>query len=195
MSARILVLPGSTRLASHNRRLALEAARLLALSNATVTLVDLADYPMPIYDGDTEETEGPPAMAIKLAQRIAEQDGMLLVSPEYNASIPPLLKNTLDWVSRVRKIEGRPLQPFKRLVVALASASPGRLGGLRGLVALRPVCLALGAEVLTAQLAVHDAATAFDENGRLADERQRLALDALLEQLIDHAQALGRHQP
>lgn len=195
MSARILVLPGSTRLASHNRRLALEAARLLALSNATVTLVDLADYPMPIYDGDTEEAEGPPAMAIKLAQRIAEQDGMLLVSPEYNASIPPLLKNTLDWVSRVRKIEGRPLQPFKRLVVALASASPGRLGGLRGLVALRPVCLALGAEVLTAQLAVHDAATAFDENGRLADERQRLALDALLEQLIDHAQALGRHQP
>ena len=195
MSARILVLPGSTRLASHNRRLALEAARLLALSNATVTLVDLADYPMPIYDGDTEEAEGPPAMAIKLAQRIAEQDGMLLVSPEYNASIPPLLKNTLDWVSRVRKIEGRPLQPFKRLVVALASASPGRLGGLRGLVALRPVCLALGAEVLTAQLAVHDAATAFDENGRLADERQRIALDALLEQLIDHAQALGRHQP
>ena len=195
MSARILVLPGSTRLASHNRRLALEAARLLALSNATVTLVDLADYPMPIYDGDTEEAEGPPAMAIKLAQQIAEQDGMLLVSPEYNASIPPLLKNTLDWVSRVRKIEGRPLQPFKRLVVALASASPGRLGGLRGLVALRPVCMALGTEVLTAQLAVHDAATAFDENGRLADERQRLALDALLEQLIDHAQALGRHQP
>ena len=195
MSARILVLPGSTRLASHNRRLALEAARLLALSNATVTLVDLADYPMPIYDGDTEEADGPPDMAIKLAERIAEQDGLLLVSPEYNASVPPLLKNALDWVSRVRKIEGRPLQPFKRLVVGLASASPGRLGGLRGLVALRPVCLALGAEVLTAQLAVHDAASAFDADGRLADERQRLALDALLEQLIDHAQALGRHQP
>jgi chromate reductase len=195
MSARILVIPGSTRLASYNRRLALEAARLLALSNATVTLVDLADYPMPIYDGDTEEAEGPPDMAVKLAERIAEQDGMLLVSPEYNASIPPLLKNTLDWVSRVRKIQGRPLQPFKRLVVGLASASPGRLGGLRGLIALRPVCLSLGAEVLTTQLSVHEAATAFDESGRLADERQRLALDALLEQLIDHAQALGRHQP
>lgn len=194
MSARILVLPGSTRLGSHNRRLALEAARLLALGNATVTMVDLADYPMPIYDGDLEERSGPPEMAVKLAERIAAQDGMLLVSPEYNASVPPLLKNALDWVSRVRKVEGRPLQPFRRLVVALASASPGRLGGLRGLMALRPICQSVGAEVLTTQLAVHEAATAFDENGRLQDERQRLALEALLEQLTDYAQALGRNQ-
>jgi len=195
MSARILVIPGSIRLASYNRRLAQEAARLLALGNATVTLLDLADYPLPIYDGDSEEANGPPALAVQLAERIAEQDGLLLVSPEYNASISPLLKNALDWASRVRKVRGKPLQPFRHLVVGLASASPGRLGGLRGLVALRPICQALGAEVLTTQLAVHEAATAFDENGRLADERQRLALDALLEQLIDHAQALGRHQP
>ena len=195
MSARILVIPGSIRLASYNRRLAQEAARLLALGNATVTLVDLADYPLPIYDGDSEEADGPPALAVQLAERIAEQDGLLLVSPEYNASVSPLLKNALDWASRVRKVRGKPLQPFRHLVVGLASASPGRLGGLRGLVALRPICQALGAEVLTTQLAVHEAATAFDENGRLADERQRLALDALLEQLIDHAQALGRHQP
>ena len=195
MSARILVIPGSIRLASYNRRLAQEAARLLALGNATVTLLDLADYPLPIYDGDSEEANGPPALAVQLAERIAEQDGLLLVSPEYNASISPLLKNALDWASRVRKVRGKPLQPFRHLVVGLASASPGRLGGLRGLVALRPICQALGAEVLTTQLAVHEAATAFDENGRLAEERQRLALDALLEQLIDHAQALGRHQP
>ena len=195
MSARILVIPGSIRLASYNRRLAQEAARLLALGNATVTLLDLADYPLPIYDGDSEEANGPPALAVQLAERIAEQDGLRLVSPEYNASISPLLKNALDWASRVRKVRGKPLQPFRHLVVGLASASPGRLGGLRGLVALRPICQALGAEVLTTQLAVHEAATAFDENGRLADERQRLALDALLEQLIDHAQALGRHQP
>ena len=195
MSARILVIPGSIRLASYNRRLAQEAARLLALGNATVTLLDLADYPLPIYDGDSEEANGPPALAVQLAERIAEQDGLLLVSPEYNASISPLLKNALDWASRVRKVRGKPLQPFRHLVVGLASASPGRLGGLRGLVALRPICQALGAEVLTTQLAVHEAATAFDENGRLVDERQRLALDALLEQLIEHAQALGRHQP
>ena len=75
MSARILVIAGSTRHASYNRRLALEAARLLALGSATVTLIDLADFPLPIYDGDTEETDGPPAMAIKLAERIAEQIG------------------------------------------------------------------------------------------------------------------------
>lgn len=195
MSPRILVLPGSARTGSYNKKLALEAARLLALSHATVSFVDLADYPLPLYDGDVEEASGVPQKAVQLAERIAAQDGMLLVSPEYNASVPPLLKNALDWVSRVRKVEGRPLQPYKQLVVGLIAASPGRLGGLRGLIALRPILLSLGAEVMTPQLAVNDAATAFDERGHLADERQRLALDALVEQLIDQAQALGRHQP
>ena len=194
MSPRILVMPGSTRSASYNRRLALEAGRLLALGDATVTMIDLADYPMAIYDGDTEEADGPPEAAVRLAERIAEQDALLLVSPEYNASVSPLLTNSLDWVSRVRKIQGRPVQPFKRLVVGLASASPGRLGGLRGLTALRPICLTLGAEVLTSQLSIPEAATAFDDKGRLKDERQRLALDALVENLIGTAQALGRHR-
>lgn len=195
MSARILVLPGSLRAASVNRKLAAEAARLLALSNATVTLVNLADYPLPIFDEDAEAQGGVPENAVLLAQRIAEQDGLLVVSPEYNASVTPLLKNAIDWASRVRKVKGRPVQPFRRLVVGLAAASPGRLGGLRGLAALRPILQSLGAEILTPQVTLADAHDGFDEAGRLKDEHGRMALDALVEQLLGEARVLGRHQP
>ncbi|KQT43053.1 NADPH-dependent FMN reductase [Aureimonas sp. Leaf454] len=195
MSVRILVIAGSLRSGSHNRRLANEAARLLTLTTAEVTLLDLADYALPIYDGDHEEAAGVPAAAVQLAERIEMQDGLLLVSPEYNASVSPLLKNAIDWTSRVRKIKGRPVQPFKELVVGLAAASPGRLGGLRGLQALRPICQSLGAEVLSAQVTLGDAATAFAEDGALTDDHARLALDRLVETLLEHAQALGRHVP
>ena len=195
MSPRILVVPGSARLESVNRRLAAEAARLLALTSATVTLLDLADYPLPLFDGDAEEDEGVPDNAVRLAGRVAEQDGLLLVSPEYNASVSPLLKNAIDWTSRVRKIGGRPVQPFRKLVVGLAAASPGRLGGLAGLVALRPILQSLGAEILTPQVTLGGAADGFDENGRVRDEQARTALDALVEQLLGQARVLGRHQP
>ena len=195
MSARILVLPGSARLTSPNRKLAAEAARLLALTNATVTLIDLGDYPLPIYDLDGEDLDDLPEHAMRLAERIADQDALLLVSPEVNASVSPLLKNALDWIGHVRKLKGRPTQPFRRLVVGLASASPSRLGDLRGLAALRLVCQALGAEVLTQQVTLSDSANGFDGNGRIQDEPVQMALDALLEQLHGHARALGRHQP
>jgi NAD(P)H-dependent FMN reductase len=195
MSVRILVIAGSLRSGSYNRRLAAEAARLLALTTAEVTMLDLADHSLPIYDGDDEAASGVPAAALQLAERIEMQDGLLLVSPEYNASVSPLLKNALDWASRVRKIKGRPVQPFKGLVVGLAAASPGRLGGLRGLQALRPICQSLGAEVLSAQVTVADAANAFGENGTLADDHVRMSLDVLVETLLEHAQALGRHVP
>ncbi|BDA86959.1 FMN reductase [Aureimonas sp. SA4125] len=194
MSPRILVLPGSLRLASVNRLLAAEAARQLALTAASVSLVDLADYPMPIYCGDDEDSDGPPEAALRLAEMIAAQDALLIVTPEYNASIPPLLKNALDWVSRVRKIRGRPVQPFRGLVVALAAASPSRLGGLRALVALRPICLALGTEVLTSQVTLADTGNGFDADGRLREEHARLSLETLVESLVGHARLLGRHQ-
>ncbi|HEX2019200.1 MAG TPA: NAD(P)H-dependent oxidoreductase [Aurantimonas sp.] len=193
MSINILVVPGSLRLASHNRRLAAEATRMLAMSDAVVTLLDLADYPLPIYDGDHEETAGVPQNAILLAQRIAAQDGLLLVSPEYNHSVTPLMKNAIDWTSRVRKVQGRPIQPFKGIVAGLASTSTGRFGGMRGLEALRIVMRALGAEVLTQQCTVASAAASFDEAGRLSDDVARTSLETLVEKLLDTARSLGRH--
>lgn len=193
MSARILVVPGSNRAGSANRRLAAEAARRLALTDATVTLISLSDYPLPIFDADIETESGVPEGAVQLAQRIAAQDAMLIVTPEYNHSLAPLLKNTIDWVSRVRKLNGRPLSPFRKLIVGLAAASSGRYGGMRGLAALRPVLLALGAEVLTAQCTLANAASGFDEAGGIADEKVRQSLEALLDSLAEHARVLGRH--
>jgi NAD(P)H-dependent FMN reductase len=193
LSINILVVPGSLRLASHNRRLAAEATRMLAMSDAVVTLLDLADYPLPIYDGDHEETAGVPQNAILLAQRIAAQDGLLLVSPEYNHSVTPLMKNAIDWTSRVRKVQGRPIQPFKGIVAGLASTSTGGFGGMRGLEALRIVMRVLGAEVLTQQCTVANAAASFDESGRLSDDVARTSLETLVEKLLDTARSLGRH--
>ncbi|MBO0663350.1 NAD(P)H-dependent oxidoreductase [Jiella sp. CQZ9-1] len=186
-------MPGSVRLGSHNRRLASEAMRLLSVTEAVVTRVDLADYPLPIYDGDFEIESGVPQNAQLLAQRIAAQDALLIVSPEYNASIPPLLKNAIDWASRVRKVNERPVQPFKGLVVGLASASPGRFGGQRGLEAVRVVLRALGADVMTQQCLLPLAGEGFDENGRLTDDVARSSLESLCDKLLDTARSLSRH--
>jgi len=193
LNSSILILPGSVRLGSYNRKLASEAMRLLAMTDAVISRVDLADYPLPIYDGDVETESGVPQNAQLLAQRIAAQDGLLIVSPEYNASVPPLLKNAIDWASRVRKVDERPVQPFKGLVVGLASASPGSFGGMRGLEAIRIVLRALGAEVMTQQCIVPRAADGFDENGRLTDDVARTSLESLCERLLDTARSLTRH--
>lgn len=189
----ILVVAGSVRGTSHNRRLAAEATRLLSLTDAVVSLLDLSDYPLPIYDGDVESERGVPENAVLLAQRIAAQDALLLVSPEYNNSIPPILKNAVDWASRVRKVNGRPVHPFRNLVVGLASASPGRFGGARGLETWRVVMRALGADVLTQQCALSDAGNGFDESGRIVDDFHRTSLEALVDRLLDTARAIGRH--
>jgi NAD(P)H-dependent FMN reductase len=191
---RILVLPGSSRLGSPNRRLAAEAARRLALTHATVTLIDLDAYPLPLYDADGGEPDSFPTAALHLAERLAEQDGLLLVAPEVNGAPSPLLMNALAWTSQVRKVRGRPLQPFSRLVVGLASASRSPLGGLRGLTALRGTCQALAAEVLTAQVTLADAAHGLDDHDRIADEAASMALDILVERLLEFSRTVGRHQ-
>lgn len=193
MSTNVLIIPGSVRLGSYNRKLAGEAMRLISVTDAVVSRVDLSDYPLPIYDGDFEAEGGVPQNAQLLAQRIAAQDALLIVSPEYNASIPPLLKNAIDWASRVRKVDERPVQPFKGLVVGLASASPGRFGGLRGLEAIRIVMRALGADVITQQCLLPTAAEGFDADGRLSDDVARASLESLCDKLLDTARSLTRH--
>src|SRR6185437_3360337 len=134
-SPKILVLPGSLRTGSHNVRLAALATKELTLLDADVTRISLVDYPLPLYDADLDARSGQPANAVKLKQMIAAHHGIFIASPEYSASVTPLLKNALDWVSRVRERGDPTYAAFKNRVFAVASASPGRIGGLRSLMA------------------------------------------------------------
>jgi chromate reductase, NAD(P)H dehydrogenase (quinone) len=188
---KILVFAGSTRTGSFNARLAARAAKELALAEADVTLISLADFPMPIYDGDLEAASGPPENAYKLKRLMCLQQGVFIASPEYNASITPLLKNTLDWVSRVREGREPPLAAYKGRAFALGAASNGTYGGMRSLIALRQVLeLGCGALVIPEQLAVREAASAFDEMDNLKDERTAGVLQAVVNRLIDMARGL-----
>lgn len=174
MTPDILVMPGSTRAKSLNTRLAGAALKELARQDASVTLINLDDYPLPMFHGDVEGESGLPEPALQLARRFHKSDGVLLLSPEYNAGFSPLLKNTLDWISRVRE-DGT--VPFKDRVFALASAAPGAYGGMRALLMLRQVLTSgLGALVIPEQVLVPHARQAFDEAGELIDEKARARL-------------------
>jgi NAD(P)H-dependent FMN reductase len=192
MLPKILVFAGSIRTGSFNARLAAVAAKELALADAEVTLISLADYPMPLYDGNLEAGSGPPADAVKLKRLMCANNGVFIASPEYNASLSPLLKNTLDWVSRVRERGEPPLAAYKGRAFALGAASNGTYGGMRSLMALRHVLeLGCGALVIPEQVAVREAAQAFEETGGLRDERTAGALKATVRRLIDMAQVFA----
>jgi NAD(P)H-dependent FMN reductase len=192
MLPKVLVFAGSIRTGSHNARLAALAAKELTLAGADVTRISLADYPMPIYDGDLEAKSGPPANAVKLKLLIAAHRGVFIVSPEYNASITPLLKNTIDWVSRVRERGETPLAVFKGRVFALGGASDGTYGAMRSLMALRQVLeLGCGALVLPEQIAVSRASEAFDEIDNLKEERMANLLKRVLQRLTDMAREMA----
>ena len=185
---KVLVFAGSIRSGSFNARLAALAAKELALAEAEVTLISLGDYPMPLYDGNLEAASGPPENAVKLKRLMGQQQGVFIASPEYNASITPLLKNTLDWVSRVRENKERPLAAYKDRVFALGAASNGTYGGMRSLMTLRQVLeLGCGALVIPEQVVVREAATAFDDDGNLKDERTAGLLKALAQRLVEMA--------
>jgi len=185
---RILVFAGSIRTGSFNASLAALAAKELALAGADVTHISLQDFPMPIYDGDAEAASGPPENAIKLKRMMMTHPGVFIASPEYNASVTPLLKNTLDWISRVRDGKETPLAAYKNRVFALGSASNGQFGGMRSLLALRQVLeIGCGALVSPEQVSVSRAADAYDEMGHLKDERTANALRAVVRRLIDMA--------
>jgi chromate reductase len=184
MSARILVFAGSARSGSLNKKLAGVAAAAVRAAGAEATLIDLADYPMPLYDGDLEAREGVPAGARKLKDLFIAHQGLLIASPENNASVSALLKNTLDWISRQDGSESG-LIPYRGKVAALAGASPGALGGLRGLTHLRAILQTLNVLVLSEQVALGRAHEAFDEDGSLKDAKQQAALAALAKKLTD----------
>ncbi len=187
-SPKILVFAGSIRTASFNARLAALAAKELALLNVDVTRISLLDYPLPLFHGDLEAEQGAPANAVKLKRMFGVHHGVFIASPEYNASITPLLKNTLDWISRVREATEPPLAAYRQRVFALGAASNGTHGGYRSLMALRQVLeLGCGALVLPEQIAVTEAATAFDEMDNLREERHAQKLRSVLGQLVESA--------
>src|ERR1700681_3659304 len=160
---KILVIPGSLRTGSHNARLAAAAAYQFAQAGVEVTRISLGDFPLPIYDGDLQTKSGVPKNAVNLKRMIAAHHGVLLVSPEYNSSVPPLVKNTIDWVTRVQDAQESRGQVFRERVFAIAAASESRLGGTRALAALRLILTACHASVIPNQFALSHASEAYDD--------------------------------
>jgi chromate reductase, NAD(P)H dehydrogenase (quinone) len=187
---KILVIPGSLRTGSLNAKLAAVAAHQVAQAGVEVTRISLADFPLPIYDGDLQAKSGVPRNAINLKRMIGAHHGVLIVTPEYNASVPPLVKNTIDWVTRVQETNESRGEVFRGRAFAIAAASHGRLGGSRSLAALRLILTSCRALVIPNQLSLSFAADAYDDMDRLKHPADIEALDALVQQLIDVSQRL-----
>jgi chromate reductase, NAD(P)H dehydrogenase (quinone) len=190
MSAlKILVIPGSLRTGSLNARLAATAASELAQqAGVEVTRISLADFPLPIYDGDLQSKSGVPKNAVNLKRMIGAHHGVLIVTPEYNSSVPGLVKNTIDWLTRVQDAHETRGQVFRERAFAIAAASESRLGGARSLAALRLILTACHATVIPNQLALSFAGEAYDDMDRLKHPADIDAMAGLVRQLIDFSQ-------
>ena len=177
---KILAFAGSIRRDSWNKKLINCAVTSVKSVGADVTLIDLADYPLPLYDGDLEAAEGVPENALKLKALFKSHDALLIAAPEYNSSITPLLKNTLDWISREWQGESG-LVPYQHKVAAILATSPGQFGGMRMLPHLRQILNTLGVLVLPGQLSVPNAGEAFNADGNLKSTDR---LDELIAELV-----------
>ena len=181
----IVTLSGSTRTGSFNAALAAHIARRLDALGASAEALSLKDFPMPIYDGDLEQAEGVPETALALKRRIGAADGVVLVTPEYNAGIPPLLKNAIDWVSRITEEGDAPGSVWKERPTLLGAASPGALGGIRALLQLRQTMeVGLGAFVAPSWIMLPGAGGAFAEDGTLKPGRSADLMEAALAQFL-----------
>src|SRR3954452_10367061 len=191
MSAvKILVIPGSLRSGSLNAKLAAVAAHALAREGAEITRISLSDFPMQIYDGDLQAKSGVPKHAVNLKRMMSAHHGVLIVTPEYNSSVPALVKNTIDWVSRVQDAQEARGQVFRERAFAIAAASESRLGGTRSLAALRLILTACHATVIPNQLALSFAGQAYDDMDRLKHPADVESLGGLVQQLIDVSQRM-----
>lgn len=181
MTAKLLVIPGSVRDGSFNDKLAEVLVADLNNRGATAKKVSLKDYPLPLFNADIDM----PQEAVRLAEEFLEVDGLVFVSPEYNASISPLLKNAIDWVSTSGVGDGRGYGPFTDKICLIAAVSPGDGAGRRGLYHLRAVLMNVGAEIITPQITVGLAEAAFDDKGALINETaQKFADNAVSELLL-----------
>ena len=188
---KILTFAGSTRTGSFNKKLAGLAAQAAREAGAEVTLVDLRDFALPLFDEDLESAGGLPENARKWKTLLRAHDGFFISSPEYNSSITAVLKNAIDWASRSESEDEPPLVCFRGKCAALVSASPGALGGLRGLVHLRAILGNIGVLVLPEQVCISKAHEAFDEAGRMKDERKSAQVTRLARSLVETLRKLG----
>lgn len=180
----VLAFAGSTREGSFNKKLVSEAARIATQMGAKVNVIDLKDYQMPFYNADIESKEGMPTKAKQLRQLMADSQVILIASPEYNASVSAVLKNTLDWASR-NETSGPSRSAFKGKKFVIMSTSPGKGGGARGLVHLRAIIEDVGGTVLQQQIIVPNANSAFDEQGHLTNPQTKADIQKLIQQAIN----------
>lgn len=188
MHPKILIFSGSTRSGSHNQKLADLVGEHMRRAGAKITQISLKDYELPIYDGDLEDEKGIPENAYRLRKLIETHHGIFIASPEYNSSITPLLKNTLDWISRIQLPEEEPLELFHKSIYAVGGASPGAHGSLRGLMHLRTIMeVSLGCLVLPEMLSINFSGKSFDEDGNLTKDHQNKRLDKLVHRFMKEA--------
>lgn len=176
---KILAFAGSSRKDSVNKKLVIIAAKGAEKAGAEVTIIDLLDYPMPIYNGDLEDKDGLPEHAKSFKQILTDHDGLLIASPEYNSSFPALLKNAIDWASRSESAEELRLSAYQNKIAAIMCATPGGSGGMKGLLFLRLQLEYLGTIVLPNQQSVSQAHNAFDDQGDLIDENKQKAVKSV----------------
>ena len=191
---KVLVFAGSTRQQSLNRKLARATADMVRASGAEVTHLELGDYDVPLYNGDLE-ARGTPPDVIKLKQIFFDHPAWIICTPEYNASYPALVKNTIDWLSR--SVPGNPdwtdgYKPFRGKVVGVLSASPGALGGLRSQSHLVPLLMNLQCWVTPLNYALGRAGEAFNEQGEFVSDAPRKPIQAVIDQVLFAADRLNR---
>ena len=187
---KIVAFAGSLRTGSYNKQLVAIAAEAARAAGAEVSVVDLRELALPVFDQDIEDTSGLPEGAKKFKALLRASDGFLIAAPEYNSSITAALKNAIDWASRSETDDEPSLVAFRGKAAALMSASPGALGGLRGLVTVRSILSNIGVLVLPDQVAISTAYEAFDEAGKLKDERKAKQVASLAQALVELAKKL-----
>ncbi len=189
MTCKIIAFAGSTREQSYNKMLVKIALEGAEKAGANVQFVDLRDYPMPFYDEDLEGKEGIPKKAKEFKEILKASDGFLIASPEYNSMFSGVLKNAIDWASRPEPDEGR-LVAFSGKFAGIMSATPGSLGGIRGLPVLRTLLNNIGVNVVTSQYALSSAHKSFDESGNLTDAKKAQTIRSIGEEVVKYANAL-----
>ncbi len=190
MAAKILAFAGSSRNSSFNYKLVNASATAARAHGAEVTVLDMNDFQLPLYDQDLESKNGLPDPVKRLKELFVAHQGLLIASPEYNSSLSPMLKNTIDWVSRPAEGEG-PLAAYDGKVAGIMAASPGGLGGIRGLVHLRAILQNIGVIVVPTQVAVSKAHEAFDEAGNLTEDFPGQLLTKMTASVVELAEKLN----